>query len=75
MAEESDDLAVLLQETVAELKASRKQAEVLVQQNKELVERNSDLTNKVEEILDSSRTKKQSKSKIEVSIHTKVNDN
>lgn len=42
-----DEVAVLLQDAIAELKASRVQTASLVQQNKQLMNQNSDLTEKV----------------------------
>lgn len=70
-----DEMAVLLQEAIAKLQATRKQTEALVAQNKQLVEQNSDLTNTVKDMMEgqSRLSRKQNKRKVEVSIHTKVN--
>ena len=67
-------MAVLLQEAIAEIQATRKQTEALVAQNKQLVEQNSDLTDRVKDMVDGqSRVgRKQSKPKVQVSVHTKV---
>lgn len=68
-----DDMAVLLQEAIAELQASRKQTEVLVKQNNQLMNQNSSLTEKVKEMLDSRiPSRRQPKPRVEVSVHTKV---
>ena len=60
-------MAVLLQEAIAEIQATRKQTEALVAQN-------SDLTDRVKDMVDGqSRVgRKQSKPKVQVSVHTKV---
>lgn len=67
-----DEMAVLLQQAIAELQATRKQTEALMAQNKELVEQNSDLTGRVKDMMEGQERRKQNKRKVEVSIHTKV---
>lgn len=66
-----DDMAVLLQEAVAELQVSRNQTEPLVRQNQQLVEKNMELTDRVKEMMDSA-SQKHSKPRVVVSVHTKV---
>lgn len=68
-----DDMAVLLQEAVAELQATRKQTETLLEKNQKLIDENSNLTDSVKEILACSREgKKREKPRIQVSVHAKV---
>lgn len=69
-----DEITVLLQEAIAELQATRKQVEALAAQNKQMVEQNSDLTDRVKDMVEGqSRVGwKQSKRKVDVSVYTKV---
>ena len=69
-----DEMAVLLQDAISELQASRKQTEALVRQNQQLVEQNTDLTHRVKELVEghSRGPQKQSGRKVQVSVHTKV---
>ena len=69
-----DEMAVLLQDAISELQASRKQTEALVRQNQQLVEQNTDLTHRVKELVEghSRGRRKQSGPKVQVSVHTKV---
>ena len=70
MAEVDDDMAVLLQEAIAELQSSRKQTETLAQQNQELVEQNCRLADTMKEAI--ARSVRKNKPKVEVSVFTKV---
>lgn len=70
-----DEMAVLLQQAIAELQTTRKQTEALMAQNKKLVEQNSDLTGRVKDMMEGQERltgRKQNKRKVDVSIHTKV---
>ena len=68
MATEQDDLAILLQEAVSELQASRKQTNTF----KKLIDQNSDLTKKVTEVVACGNMKKKQGRTTVVSVHTKV---
>ena len=70
-----DEMAVLLQEAIAELQASRKQTEALVRQNQQLIVQNTELAENMKKISDSTPCevhRRQAKPKVEVAIHTKV---
>lgn len=70
-------MAVLLQEAITELQATRKTTAALIAQNQELVAQNVDLTAQVKDIVDiQSRVSRQpQKRKVVVSVHTKVKSN
>ena len=70
--DDGDDMAILLQEAVSELQASRKQVETLMQENQRLIDQNSVLADEMEMIACNNTKGKQAKSKVEVSVHTKV---
>lgn len=69
-----DEMAVLLQSAIAEMQASRKQAEELMKQNQQLVDQNNDLSEKVKELVDNTAQRRCRKrvSKVQVSVQTKV---
>lgn len=65
-----DEVAVLLQEAIAEMKESTK---ALFEQNQHLSQQNSLLAEQVKEVVEgTSHKKKQIKPRVKVSIHTKV---
>lgn len=72
MADVDDDMAVLLQDAIAELKASRKQAETIARQNQQLIDQNSGLMKEIVESNQRTAGRKQPKPKIVVSVQTKV---
>ena len=66
-----DDIAVLLQEGISELQASRKQTETLLKQNQQLVNQNAELMQKVNQVVETHSYgggRRKSKPKVEVSI-------
>lgn len=69
---DTDEMAVLLQEAISEMKESRKQTKALLEQNKLLAEQNNSLAEQVKEVVAESSRKKSTKSQIKVSVHIKV---
>lgn len=67
-----DEMAILLQDAVSELKESRKQVDALMEQNQQLMSHNSDLTGKVKDFLAGNAGRRHKALKTEVSVHTKV---
>ena len=65
-----DDVAVLLQTAISEMRESRRQVETLMRQNQQLVDQHNKLTNKVKELVATKQRKQISK--VQVSVQTKV---
>lgn len=71
MADDHEEMAVLLQEAVSEMKESRKQTKALLEQNEQLVRQNSVLAEKVMEVVEGC-SRRTTKATVKVSVHTKV---
>ena len=65
-----DDIAILLQTAISEMQESRRQAEVLMRHNQQLVDQNNQLADKMKELVATKQRKQLSK--VQVSVQTKV---
>ena len=73
MAEDSDEMAVLLQEAISEMKQSQKQTKALSEQNAELTRQNTVLADKVKEVVEGNSRRIPPKSpQVKVTACTKV---
>ena len=65
-----DDIAILLQTAISEMQESRRQAEVLMRHNQQLVDQNNQFADKMKELVATKQRKQLSK--VQVSVQTKV---
>ena len=65
-----DDIAILLQTAISEMQESRRQADVLMRHNQQLVDQNNQLADKMKELVATKQRKQLSK--VQVSVRTKV---
>ena len=65
-----DDIAILLLTAISEMQESRRQAEVLMRHNQQLVDQNNQLADKMKELVATKQRKQLSK--VQVSVQTKV---
>lgn len=69
LADDHEEMAVLLQEAISEMKESRKQTKALLEQNGQLAEQNALLA---ERVAQASSQRTQKSPKVKVSVYTKV---
>ena len=65
-----DNIAILLQTAISEMQESRRQAEVLMRHDQQLVDQNNQLADKMKELVATKQRKQLSK--VQVSVQTKV---
>ena len=73
MAEDSDEMAVLLQQAISEMRESQKQTKALLEQNAQLAEQNTLLAEKMKEAVEGNSRRSHAKSpQVKVAVYTKV---